>query len=292
MLFIKGDAVRNIVFKEIPWIRKSNDIDILVPEDKVAYFYNSLQTDLGYTINASASEEIAYRKMFQHCAPLVSENAKIDLHFRITQEGDGYKFDYEDFFKDAEIAESNGIKYQITSKEYTLFCLCYHQFMHEYREGKYMLKMNGDVYNLLDNVAINWNRFIDIVKKQNANFPIYYSLYACNKLYGYYLNSELVPQWVLQELEKEDYVKKFDGIVSRHLFDEEPFGYWKIPYEERIFWDRWDVRKEQVKYFFINEAQKRWKIKAEEMQVPLEDLVALTTQMWINDGNFFKENID
>lgn len=43
---------------------------------------------------------------------------------------------------------------------------------------------------------------------------------------------------------------------------------------------------------YVIEAQKRWKIKAEEMQVPLEDLVALTTQMWINDGNFFKENID
>lgn len=281
-VFLKGVPLRHYVYEKDPGMRISNDIDILCRPADISRAIEIFHRQLGYNSKASDTEQHVYEKMFQHVAPLEKDYTGVDLHFRLTQLGDGYSIDVDNILERKN--RINGVN--ITSLEDTFVNLCYHHFQHEYRENRYQLRALGDIFNFLQSneESLDWERLYTIIEQNKIEFPVAYSVYSVNEIYSL-LNLEYhFPVQKFQKYFTDEFMKLKDGIMSRHLFETKPFAFWSVPYVERFFWNVWDLRTNISKEYFLAMTEKAWKKKCAEYGLDYNDVYSFTTKIWRDTG--------
>jgi hypothetical protein len=264
VLFLKGTVLNIILYNNHPGVRNSTDIDLLAAASDSENLFNYMIDKMGYRCLVPDEDKKIYPILLQHFAPLVGKNKVcVEIHHRFTQEGDGYELNYDRIFKNCNyiVIPDKELEVPIPSIEDILINLCYHQYQHEFRETHFLLKAHSDIFNLIYNLVprIDWRKFIKDVIADRIQFPIMYSLYFTNQVFYHFLNSCIIPQFVLDAIIPKDFEKEKDAIISRCLFDNDAFGYWRHTYIDRLFLDPTDRFHLLCKEYFINRSNNKLK---------------------------------
>jgi hypothetical protein len=286
-LFLKGTALNLILYHNHQGIRQIGDIDLLITpnsENVINYMLENLE----YQCLASAEEKKAYPLFFQHFAPIHGKNRiSIEIHHRFTQDGDGYEFNYDRIFKESttSVLSENKLEVPIPSIEDILLNLCYHQYQHEFRETVFFLKAHSDIFNLIYNLgkSINWDTFIKNVIADSVQFPITYSLYYTNFIFNQFLDIDIVPKFVLDAIMPKDFDKEKNAIVSRFLLTNQPFGYWRKSYIERLFLSVSDLYTLLCKEYFISISNAKLQKASEKYGLDYDKLCSFTSNALIEN---------
>ncbi len=286
-LILKGAGMAYTVYKEKPYIRDFNDIDILVEETEADNIYKYFLESMGYVCKKGLSEQLIYKNFFQHYAPICREGVYVEMHHHLTQKQDPYYIDTKRIMNNADILYIDNMPVYIPNKEDMLISLCYHLFQHEYREARFMLKPYPDIYNLLYSYKDNfeWNKLIENVKKDKIEFPVIYSLYCVNHIYKELLDVDIVPENVLDVLMPKDFYERKDAIVSRHLFNnDEIIGVWSKTHKERLFMGTKELRQELCRKYFFYTSEKYWKEECNKLNIPFEENFEFSPRIWEKYG--------
>ena len=286
-LILKGLGMAETVYKENPYIRDFNDIDILVKEEEADEIYAYFLEDIGYACEASIGEQLVYKKFFQHYAPICRDGVYVEMHHRLTQEDDPYRINTKRIMNSADIIYLGDTSIYIPNKTDMLINLCYHLFQHEYRESRFMLKPYSDIYNFLYcyQDTFEWDTFVKYVKNDNIEFPITYSLYFVNMLYREIFCKDIVPIEILELLMPADFDARKDSIISRHLFNgDAAIGTWAKPHMERLFMEAKDLRRELCRKYFFYVSERHWKEECDKLNIPFEENFEFSPRAWEKYG--------
>ena len=286
-LVLKGFGISETVYKDLPYIRDFNDIDILVDENDADAVYDYLLSNMGYQCDKSPGERLVYKKFFQHYAPIHRNGITVEMHHRLTQKDDPYDIDTKRMLQDAQSLQVRDVCLLIPDQTDMLISLCYHLFQHEYRESRYMLRPYTDIFNYLclHRDKFDWILFQQRVREEHLDFPIAYSLFYVNDLYEQLLRMDIVPGEVLTNIMPHDFNEKKEAIVSRHLFNNDaPIGYWEEPHMERIFMETKTLRQELCRKFFFYYSDKGWQEECRKLGIPFEENFKFSPRIWEKYG--------
>lgn len=286
-IILKGIGIAETVYHNVPFLRNFDDIDILVNESDADEIYGYLLNDMGYLCKKSVGERLVYKTFFQHYAPVSRNGIHLEMHHRLTQRGDGYNIDTRKIMQNAKKICLLGTSVMIPNETDMLMHLCYHLFQHEYREARYMIKPYADIFNFLlyYQYSFDWNQFQTTTLENGLQFPVAYSLYYINRLYGQLFGKEMIPKEVLANIIPEDFMEKRNLIVSRHLFNgDEPIGYWGESHMERLFMETKKLRQELCRKYFFFSSEKCWKEECSALGVPFEEGFEFSPRIWEKYG--------
>lgn len=223
---IKGVGFALIAFKDFG-MRSSSDMDFIVDKAKLKEFKRIL-TNLGYTqgkyniktrvIKSFSREECLFYELNTHqAAPFVKLNEKgipiyIDLNFKLTwAENQLEDIILDDFIQDSADLTINELQLKMLPLEKMLLQICLHHYREFnsiyliYKGNSINLQRFCDIYFFIMNNynKIRWDYFINISKKYNLGYFVYYVFYYTNFIFE---SKKL--KLIISKLELEDFANR------------------------------------------------------------------------------------
>lgn len=168
---LKGIYLSNSIYGNGAF-RPMVDIDILVQNKNVDKALHSIY-ELGGRIVYNAESQFI-NNIRQHTYPIIYNGVAIEIHRNIVTKYDKVKITEQDLWQDT-IENSKGVRY--LSPEWMLFHLCYH--VYRAMQGgiaKIIWFLDIHLFVKVHNADINWEKFIAVIKKVNAEAEVFFSL--------------------------------------------------------------------------------------------------------------------
>lgn len=264
------------------WMKTENlnakvysDYDILIEEHQLEKA-KGLLTNTGYVQMESEEKDYIRKHLVWHVSPLKKEPFFIiELHHRFTHIYDKHSFDVTGALKNKVMAQVQGVSFPALNLADSIYLLALHLYQHEYKDITFQLNHHAELVNIIltHHKEIDWEHFIEMVIENHAQFPIAYAFYHINLVYRGVLGESCIPEYVLEKIQPDDFMKRKDMLSHRHMFAEEPFGnwdfqtfHWKLKYgkewkggyEARLFGDMREVTLRYYYLFFRHYADGNW----------------------------------
>ena len=289
---LKGIGLVHTVYKEFPYIKKSGDVDMLVPLEKSEEIYKFLLNNQFECEERSGSTINFYKTMVQHYPPIHRGDSWYEVHHRLNQFGETDIINCERLIDKCSYISMDGnrgiVDIPFTNPIDTILVLCNHQYQHEYRELMYRFSLLADLANTLlyykDN--IDWCVFIDTVNNEKLNFAVCYSLYNTYHIFKENLNIEVIDYQIILDIMPGNFMDFKDRMRHRRLFTEKEFGHWQTEYSsrswknfgewtgdyaERLFGDPIKTKLRFYFTYFMTKSQKEWEEICEDIGFDKDD---------------------
>lgn len=186
VVILKGGALANTVYPH-PALRPFSDIDLLVKEQDWQNVRAAFMK-LGYTCKKKDFEKLPTRlasnDMMDHWLAFQKDDLSFDIKLDLFELGIGAIM-ADDIWASAVCHRAGNTKILSLSPEYQLLHLCVHLNRHGFKRIMWF----NDIFLLLQNEAIDWQRVVAIARKERLLPVIYHVLYYINKIFG-----ETVPE--------------------------------------------------------------------------------------------------
>lgn len=239
-VIIKGEVLSLMAYRSLG-VRKSSDIDILIPRRNVKILEKILISK-GYIHQLGTVEERAARILCMSSSHQLMSfykkskgvNIQIDVNFDILWgEYTGKRIDIDEFVSDRMRIDLFGYKVNVLKPDRALIQL----ILHHYKEMNSIFilatrnsinyKMFRDVYYLWKNnkESINFDGFYDRCSKYEIVPYVYYILYYTNCIF--------------KDEELKEFVRKFETpegtrLLNSYGLSDKERKYWKIDFQKRL----------------------------------------------------------
>jgi Uncharacterised nucleotidyltransferase len=214
-LLLKGAALVETVYLD-PAQREMLDLDILVPDDRVAEASRAL-APLGYrpgqTSDAAERTSMQLEPNPHHGPALVGEEqlVAVELHHHLTIPGEGRRFQIEDLWERAR--PSAGGRHLLPSAEDLMLHVSLH-FTRNRLGGSYRRRQTGgalaqicDIARLVGHEQLDWRALAASARDYGLDTRVFLALFAASEL------GVEVPDYILAELQP----RSFNREVGRRL---------------------------------------------------------------------------
>lgn len=284
-IVMKGPALQSTVYSQIPYARTFSDLDILLPTESALTLYSHLINNERFRCGERYLENYeswfkAGVEMSQHLIPLHDENGTVEIHHRLNQYFMTSKPNVALIFRNS---------YRISTKwgamcipdAYDMFIMiCYHMFYHHCYESETRLCLHIDIIESLlylkGKDPGNWFELLsDRINQHNMHDVVTYCIVQTYRLlsainYSHVISSDVQSYFITEE----SYLKS-EEIHSRFMLEETVWGYWKIPYVERLFTEKQILEREVAYAIYHKLIVKKWEHKLHSLGIydlhPQED---------------------
>jgi len=196
---VKGPRLAKTLYKDIG-LRFFIDVDLFVDSSYRTEFQELLR-DLGFVqaTGESISRELSEReKMFWTYRP-VYRKGKLELELHYNFPGLHMPFSMsEDLWGSIQKIDIEGSPAQILSPEYELCLLCLHSQQHSYSR----LDWFTDIAEMSGEDEPDWDKVIEICRKENISAPVYYGLYLVNQLWPGTVSENILSRFYVSPLDR------------------------------------------------------------------------------------------
>jgi hypothetical protein len=252
-MVVKGPAAAHTLYP-VPASRNFNDLDLIVHERDWCAIHRIL-TDMGFEQKQNLPEpppKIAPQAAVADETVYWNQNLglKIDVHYDDILNSGLSSRDAEGFWERGILIEVQGVKFKTLSLEDQLIHLCTHLHYHGY------VKLNwfADLILLVQRHGerLNWQRLIATVQVEEAQVPVYYTLYFLERKFGV-----RVPTHVMEKLRPRllrrwlhDWYMPPEKILSFQPTSRPDFSFYFIPLYKRMLPDLLVMgrRREKINY--------------------------------------------
>lgn len=269
-VIMKGPVLAEKIYKGIEYVRPFSDIDLLMKPDDGLYFHRYLIESGKYTVpsryvNNYDSWMKSCVHMSQHYIPLSNEYGKVEIHHRLNQYFIRNAPNVDVILRNAELCNILGTDVYIPDTFDMFIILCFHMYYHHAYENEFTINRHVDIYKWISYMdLINGDRLKNL-KERSDNYgcssALFYCLYNTNELFESYCGTRVIPQEVIRAFEYPNCIEDVECIRSRFLLSEQTYGKWKIPYKERVFYDKKDLEYEVAFGLYQQTLIERWEGK-------------------------------
>lgn len=186
-ILLKGAALVETVYPD-PALREMNDVDVLVPYDKMDAAHEALAS-LGYGPKRPVKREEEAQEWMRihhrHDPALVDQNGfvTVELHHHIVKGAPAAHFDIADFWGHARPAV-RGSRHLLPATEDLLLHACIHfTYNRTTRSHSYgSLAELMDMAWLIDREQIDWQALIDAARARRLESSVFLALFAADEL--------------------------------------------------------------------------------------------------------------
>ncbi|MFO7981718.1 MAG: nucleotidyltransferase family protein [Candidatus Aminicenantes bacterium] len=197
---IKGARLVHTIYHDIGE-RYFIDVDFLVyPSDR--YKIQKILKDMGF-VQASSEHihhELSKREKKYWTYRPVFRKGKLELELHYNFPGLHMPFSMsQDLWKNVQKIDIEGSPAQILSPEYELCLLCLHSQQHSYTR----LDWFTDMAEMSGEDELDWNKVIEICRKERISASVYYGLYLVNQLWHGTVSKNILSRFYVSFLEKK-----------------------------------------------------------------------------------------
>lgn len=276
-IVMKGPVLQAIIYADMPYVRPFSDLDVLLPEKQAIAFHSHLLKNEGLQYGGRYSENYdswykAGLEMAQHLIPLSDKDGTIEVHHRLNPSFMSIKPSLSVIFKNSERVSTRFGTMSIPDKYDMLIMLCYHMYYHNCYETEMRLSFPVDIIDWLAYIQKtgpkNWVECLQSRTHEHKLFDaVSYCIVHAQQLLEYIgFENELDPM-LLEKFTTETAKYKAEEIHSRFMLSEQVFGYWNIPYMERLFMDKMQLDKEVAYAIFHELIIEKWEPKLHSMGI-------------------------
>jgi hypothetical protein len=183
-IVLKGPALANQVYPH-PSMRIFSDLDLMVRERDMLATHRSL-LDLGFEPELDPAnlppklvpQQTIYELKYWHSGM----GLRVEVHYDDLLNAGLASRNVEGFWRRGTCVEVQGLRVRALAMEDQLLHLCAHMHYH----GYVRLNWLSDIAFIVRDhaAAFNWDRFIEIVRREQAQVATYYSLRLLDRLLG------------------------------------------------------------------------------------------------------------
>lgn len=261
-VLIKGAALLYNLYAHTPEQRGAGDLDILISPQDARTAYNLLLQN-GYYIDYDDTKrrqhlDLLMEGELQHFPPLCNKTLSIEIHHRLEARFAKEKINVPHILETATL--QNGIlgEQWIPNMYSDFIILCHHIYRHEVYEHMYDIRAYIDIFEYILNKNIDFDKLKAELRYHTIRYSVAYTLYYANYLYAIIYKTELVSPQVLALFTPCDFEKEKDAIRCRGLFEDVTYGYWDIPYEDRVFLSESEIIQHVALAVYFHLHDKKW----------------------------------
>jgi len=102
-----------------------------------------------------------------------------------------------DFWKSVQMARIAGLPAKVLSQEYELCYLCLHALQHSYRRLIWLT----DIAEISSSLNLDWDKIIDICRRERISAPVFYGLHLVNYLWPKTLSENILEKFKVSSIE-------------------------------------------------------------------------------------------
>lgn len=239
-MVVKGPAVAHRVYPD-PNLRGFNDLDLVVRERDWAVTHQLLAT-MGFVSESNlpqpppklVPQEVVYEQVYWH----PEKQFMVEVHYDDLLNAGLASRDVEGFWQRAVLVDVDGLPVKTLSLEDQLIQLCAHAHNHGYTR----LGWFSDIAFIVRDHAekLDWERMLETVRTEEAQVPVYYSLYFLERLLDISAPKDMLAtlepdrfrRWWHERYQPEERVLSLERIWPRPQF-----SFYFIPISERLLPD-------------------------------------------------------
>jgi hypothetical protein len=194
---VKGPRLAKTLYKDIG-LRFFIDVDLFLDSSQRTEFQELLR-GLGFVQAAGEhiSRELSEReKIFWTYRP-VYRKGKLELELHYNFPGLHMPFSMrEDLWRSIQKIDIEGSPAQILSPEYELCLLCLHSQQHSYSR----LDWFTDIAEMISIYKLNWNKVLDICRREKIEASVYYGLHLVNEFWPNTVSENIISRFSISSL--------------------------------------------------------------------------------------------
>jgi hypothetical protein len=233
-LSFKGPLLAESIYEDLA-LREFDDLDILVPESKVAEAESLLRTE-GYLATSEVPQErsVSYRRMQHEIAYRhPRKSIFIDLHWKMAPVFFQFSMDMQRLWTRTEWTSLAGSRVRSLSKEDTLLILCAHGSRHFWEK----LEWVGGVAGVISaHPGMNWGYVLELARDLRSERVLLLGLLMAANLFG-----AEIPDAAWQRIRKDEVLCTLAAEAQRRLFfpDFRPVNLLEECFNMASLTDRW-----------------------------------------------------